>query len=105
MGRRFKIFTINSADDKSKIVDIYVSDYDVKLDGKPRDAGDIIAARGLAATFPISQRFSYDEQEHRAKVCCDYLNKIAEVTETAVSQAAFIDIIAAKPVNGQNNGT
>lgn len=51
--------------------------------------------RPRVATFPVSQLYDKDQQEHRAQMLCDYLNKIQEARERAERDTAFIDILTA----------
>jgi hypothetical protein len=57
--------------------------------------------RPRIATFPVSELYSADEQRNRARMLCDYLNKIQEAKERAESETAFIDVLTA----GANNTT
>lgn len=49
--------------------------------------------RPSVAEFPISQVHDKATQRHRARVYCEYMNKIAEATEQAYEQIALIDIL------------
>jgi hypothetical protein len=53
--------------------------------------------RPRVATFPVSQLYPSDEQERRAKMLCDYLNRIREATEQAEKHAILIDAIKGAP--------
>lgn len=51
--------------------------------------------RPRIATFPVSDLYPAEEQRNRAKMLCDYLNKIQEAMERAESETAFIDVLTA----------
>lgn len=53
------------------------------------------SVRPRVATFPISELYSEDEQRERARMLCDYLNKIQEAREQAERDTAFIDVLKA----------
>ena len=51
--------------------------------------------RPRVASFPISELYPEDEQRTRARMLCDYLNKIQEARERAERDTAFIDALTA----------
>ena len=53
------------------------------------------SVRPRIATFPISELYSEQEQRERARMLCDYLNKIQEAKEQAERDTAFIDVLKA----------
>lgn len=53
--------------------------------------------RPRVATFPVSQLYDSETQERRAKMLCDYLNRILEATEQAEKHAILIDAIKGAP--------
>ena len=53
------------------------------------------SVRPRIATFPISELYAEEEQRQRARMLCDYLNKIQEAKEQAERDTAFIDVLKA----------
>jgi hypothetical protein len=53
------------------------------------------SVRPRIATFPISELYSEQEQRERARMLCDYLNKIQEAKERAERDTAFVDLLKA----------
>ena len=53
------------------------------------------SVRPRIATFPISELYSEQEQRERARMLCDYLNKIQEAKEQAERDTVFIDVLKA----------
>lgn len=53
--------------------------------------------RPRVATFPVSQLYDSETQERRAKMLCDYLNRILEATDEAEKHAILIDRIKGAP--------
>lgn len=53
--------------------------------------------RPRVATFPVSPLYDSDTQERRARMLCDYLNRILEATEQAEKHAILIDAIKGAP--------
>ena len=53
------------------------------------------SVRPRIATFPISELYSEQEQRERARMLCDYLNKIQEAKERAERDTVFVDLIKA----------
>ena len=51
--------------------------------------------RPRIASFPISELYPEEEQMSRAKMLCDYLNKIQEARERAERDTVFVDLIKA----------
>ena len=47
------------------------------------------------AEFPISPKYPQTEQEQRANMFRDYMNKIVDATETAYQQTMLCDILKA----------
>ena len=47
------------------------------------------------ARFPITQKYPQTEQEQRANMFRDYMNKIVDATETAYQQTMLCDILKA----------
>jgi len=47
------------------------------------------------ATFPVTQKYPESEQEQRANMFRDYMNKIVDATETAYQQTMLCDILKA----------
>lgn len=111
MARKYQIWF--NQDDDEQITSWFVTDMteaEKDLDAKKKKNMSITeqwrhrdqnSIRPRVATFPVSALHDADSQERRAKMFADYMNKINEVTETAVSQAALVDLISATPVNGK----
>lgn len=57
--------------------------------------------RPRVASFPVSDLYPEEEQDRRAQMLRDYLNKIQEAKERAESETAFIDVLTA----GANTNT
>lgn len=53
--------------------------------------------RPRIATFPISELYPKDEQNRRARMLCDYLNKIQEARDQAERGTILIDAIKGAP--------
>ena len=53
------------------------------------------SVRPRIATFPISELYSEQEQRERARMLCDYLNKIQEARERAERDTVFVDLLKA----------
>jgi len=51
--------------------------------------------RPRVATFPVSALYPSDEQERRANMLCDYLNKIRDAQVRAERDTAFVDLLTA----------
>jgi hypothetical protein len=47
------------------------------------------------AVFPVSQRYTADEQQRNAKLFCEYMNKIVEATEQTYQDNALLDRLKA----------
>ena len=110
MARRFSVWT--SKDLKGDVVELFVSDQTTEECHKSYEKikGSDVATRykyasqeyyrPRVASFPISQLYDLETQEHRAKMLCDYMNKMQEAQDQAVSQTALLDILSAKaPTN------
>lgn len=53
--------------------------------------------RPRVATFPVSQLYDSETQERRARMLCDYLNRLLEAAEEAERHAVLIDRIKHVP--------
>lgn len=52
-----------------------------------------LAEHRTVATFPVTGKFSADEQRKRAIEYADYMNKILEATKTAQEQNQLVNIL------------
>lgn len=59
--------------------------------------------RPRVATFPVSQLYDSETQERRAKMLCDYLNKIQDALDQAERHAILVDRIKGAPPAESNN--
>lgn len=112
MKRPYQVWT--ASEPKTKEIKAYfvsdITDEEIKLNSKKKDAMDNHEAlkwiqqevtRPRIATFPVSALYPRDEQERRAEMLCDYLNKIREAQEQAESEALFVDLLKAQHPNSQ----
>ena len=106
--RKYQVW-FNKNNDTGRILAWFVSDItepemeDERQLHKSRSAGKRIRylsqeeLRPRVATFPVSPLYDSDTQERRAKMLCDYLNRILEATEQAEKHAILIDAIKGAP--------
>lgn len=107
MGRKFIVWHDASRETK-EIVNFFVSDITEELKLHEKKLAKLEGwnkipymnqeiTRPRVASFPVSQLYDEETQRRRAKMLADYLNKLQETMEKAESDAALIDILAAKP--------
>ena len=105
MKRQYQVWWSSGADEVKKawfVSDITDEEYELhrKKREKLRDLDKIKymgqeSVRPRIATFPISELYPEEEQRQRARMLCDYLNKIQEAKEQAERDTAFIDVLKA----------
>ena len=105
MKREYQVWWSSGPDEVKKaffVTDITDEEYQLhkKKMEKLRDLDKIEymgqeSVRPRIATFPISELYSEQEQRERARMLCDYLNKIQEARERAERDTVFVDLIKA----------
>ena len=105
MKREYQVWWSSGPDEVKKaffVTDITDEEYQLhkKKVEKLRDLDKIAymgqeSVRPRIATFPISELYPEEEQRQRARMLCDYLNKIQEAKEQAERDTAFIDVLKA----------
>jgi hypothetical protein len=105
--RKYQIW-FNKNSDTGRIQTWFVSDItepemeDERIIHKDRTQNERIRhmsqeeLRPRVATFPVSQLYDSETQQRRAKMLCDYLNKIEDARRHAESQTALVDLLTAQ---------
>lgn len=114
MARKYDVWHTTSTDDEV-IVEFFVTDQTIEesdRDFKWKKNLDLASrvnymhqerTRPRVATFPVSALYDEETQRNRAKMLCDYMNKINDAMEQAKAQTALIDLISAQaPTNSSN---
>lgn len=115
MARKYSVWWTTSADDADIIEAFFVSDQTVDESEKDhawKAKADLNTRvkywqqeriRPRVATFPVSALYDEETQRQRAKMLCDYMNKLNDAMEQAKAQTALIDLITAQaPQNPQH---
>lgn len=115
MARKYIVWWTTYSDDPDTIESFFVSDQTVEESEKDFNwrknlpLGDKVKylnqerIRPRVATFPVSALYDEETQRNRAKMLCDYMNKINDAMEQAKAQTALIDLISAQaPTNFSN---
>ena len=115
MARKYSVWWTTNADDPDIIEAFFVSDQYQEESEKDHEwkkrqplenklkywSQERIRPR--VATFPVSALYDEETQRQRAKMLCDYMNKLNDAMEQARAQTALIDLITAQaPANSSN---
>lgn len=92
MSRKYRIWESKNAD-TGEVTLLWVTDITDEEQKREKKTGRSI--RPEVARFPISQLYPLEEQQRRATMLRDYLNKIQEAKERAERDTAFVDLITA----------
>ena len=115
MARTYSVWWTTDPDDADRIEAFFVSDQTVEEAERDhvwkskRDLNTKVKymnqerIRPRVATFPVSALYDEETQRNRAKMLCDYMNKLNDAMEQAKAQTALIDLISAQaPANSSN---
>ena len=96
MARKFSVWTSTEVE-TDEITSLFVTDQTEEESEKDTKRRSTTETRPRVATFPVSQLYDFETQKRRAYMLADYLNKIQEITDQAISQNALIDVLSANP--------
>ena len=115
MARKYAVWWTHLTDDPDRIESFFVSDQTAEesekdhewkkkqdLDTKVRHMNQE-RIRPRVATFPVSTLYDEETQRDRAKMLCDYMNKLNDAMEQAKAQTALIDLISAQAPHNSSN--
>ena len=115
MARKYSVWWTTLSDDPDTVEAFFVSDQTTEESAKDHEwkrkqtlenrvkywSQERIRPR--VATFPVSALYDEETQRQRAKMLCDYMNKLNDAMEQARAQTALIDLITAQaPANSSN---
>lgn len=115
MARKYAVWHTTTSDDIDRIAEFFVSDQTSEESSKDHDwktkQGLDVKLRYWAqertrprvATFPVSALYDEETQRNRAKMLCDYMNKLNDAMEQAKAQTALIDLITSQAPNNNGN--
>lgn len=108
MSRKYSVWWTTNLDDPDTIESFFVSDQTAEESEKDhawKKKADVNTrvqywqqerTRPRVATFPVSALYDEETQRQRAKMLCDYMNKLNDAMEQAKAQTALIDLITAQ---------
>ena len=115
MARKYSVWWTTLTDDPDTVESFFVSDQyqeesEKDHEWKKKQTVDTRVkylsqerTRPRVATFPVSALYDEETQRQRAKMLCDYMNKLNDAMEQARAQTALIDLITAQaPANSSN---
>lgn len=115
MARKYAVWWTTNPDDEDTIEAFFVSDQTVEESEKDhawKKKSDLAVrvkymgqerTRPRVATFPVSALYDEETQRDRAKMLCDYMNKLNDAMEQAKAQTALIDLISAQAPHNSSN--